>query len=149
MTDVFDPATRSRIMAGVRQRDTKPEMVVRRIVHGMGYRYRLHVSTLPGRPDIVFPRLGKVIQVNGCLWHGHPGCQRAKLPQANAEFWRAKIETNARRDQATSAHLTELGWEVLAVWECETKDTTSLKRLLQDFLGSDSPAPSQQSSDRR
>ena len=134
-----DPA-RSAQMARVRGKDTKPEMVVRRLVHAMGYRYRLHRKDLPGKPDLVFPRLRKIIQVHGCFWHQHPdpACRRARIPKSRREFWVPKLEGNARRDIENERALRELGWDVLVVWECETTPSRreELAGKLEEFLGS-------------
>lgn len=106
-------------MAAVKSKDTTPEMVVRRLVHGLGYRYRLHVAALPGAPDLVFPRLRKIIIVNGCFWHMH-GCGRCRIPATRRGYWLAKLRRNALRDGQTRRALRRLGWEVLVVWECQT-----------------------------
>lgn len=115
-----DPA-RSRQMALIRGKDTMPEMLVRRLVHGMGYRYRLHRRDLPGKPDIALGRLKKAIEIRGCFWHRHPDpkCTRARLPKTRRDYWLPKLENNARRDAVNEAALRELGWDVLVVWECE------------------------------
>lgn len=117
--DITSPEKRSRMMAGIKGKNTKPELVVRRLVHGMGFRYRLHRKDLPGSPDLVFSRLKKVICVHGCFWHRHPGCRFAYTPKSNAEFWLNKLEGNIRRDAQVLAALDALGWKVLVVWECE------------------------------
>lgn len=134
-----DPA-RSAQMARVRGKDTKPEMVVRRLVHAMGYRYRLHRKDLPGKPDLVFPGLRKIIQVNGCFWHQHPdpACRRARIPKTRREFWVPKLEGNARRDIENERALRKLGWDVLVVWECETIPSRreELAGKLEEFLES-------------
>lgn len=116
--------------------DTKPELVVRKLLHSMGYRYRLHVRTLPGKPDIVLPRHKKIIFVHGCFWHGHSDCPRAKRPSSNIEFWNSKIENNIRRDRKNLTALAELGWKTLVVWSCDIKDVKFLDRKLRNFLGS-------------
>lgn len=121
-------------MARVRQRDTRPEMIVRRILHRAGYRYRLHAGDLPGRPDIVFRRLRKVIFVHGCFWHRHEGCRRATTPKARRTFWQNKFDENRRRDAASVSALKQQGWEVTIVWECETDDPHALKARLASFL---------------
>lgn len=123
----------SRITGG----NTKPEMTVRRILHGMGFRFRLHVRQLPGNPDIVLPRHKKIIFVNGCFWHGHKDCPRAKLPSSNLEFWSVKIAANIERDNRSIEALEEIGWKTLTVWECETKKTELLIERLQRFLKAD------------
>lgn len=134
MPDVFSEEKRRWIMSRVSQKDTKPEMTVRRAIHRMGFRYRLHVRKLPGTPDIVLPRHRKVVLVHGCFWHGHPGCKRASLPTTNPEFWRSKIERNMARDEAAVAELESQGWRVLVVWQCETRGE-SLETVLVNFLG--------------
>ena len=136
----LDPLTvreRSERMSRIRSKDTKPEMRVRRLVHGLGYRYRLHASDLPGRPDLVFrPRL-KVIFVHGCFWHRHEGCSRNRIPKSpeRQDFWRAKLDGNARRDRVNQTALREMGWGVLVIWECETKDVDRLAKEITAFLG--------------
>ncbi len=121
-------------MQKVRRRDTVPEMRVRRILHGLGYRYRLHRKDLPGTPDIVLPRQMKIILVHGCFWHGHKQCKRARLPIKNADTWRAKIDGNKARDKKSAAALRALGWTVLIVWECEVRDLLHLTNRLGHFL---------------
>lgn len=132
--DIVSPEERSRMMAGIKGKDTKPELVVRKLVHGMGFRYRLHRKDLPGSPDLVFPRLKKVIFVHGCFWHRHPGCRFAYTPKSNTRFWQDKLEGNVRRDALASAALDALGWEVLIVWECEVSDLSALTRKVNLFL---------------
>lgn len=112
---------RSAVMASIRSFDTKPEMLVRRTLHGLGYRYVLHDKRLPGRPDLTFPSRRAVIFVNGCFWHRHPGCRRATTPKTRAAFWRSKFDRNARRDRDNAAALAALHWSVLVVWECELR----------------------------
>lgn len=135
MADTFTPAERSRIMAAVKSKDTSPEMIVRRIVHRLGYRYRLHVGALPGTPDLVLPRLRKIVIVNGCFWHRHT-CGACRMPASRRAFWVQKIDRNARRDQRTRRKLRRLGWRVLTVWECQTKvlRRSQLERRLREFL---------------
>ena len=118
--DVVDAATRSRMMAGIRGRDTKPELVVRRGLHALGFRYRLHDRRLPGKPDMVLPRWRAVIQINGCFWHGHD-CTLFRWPGTRVAFWRAKIGRNVERDREVDAALDRAGWRVLTVWECALK----------------------------
>lgn len=136
MVDVVDKATRSRMMSGIRSRDTKPELVVRRALHGMGYRYRLHAKELPGRPDIVFRRRQLAIFVQGCFWHRHPdpGCRLARLPKSRLDFWLPKLEGNRRRDVANVERLESAGWRVLLVWECQLKDREQLGNTLRRFV---------------
>lgn len=121
-------------MSAVSGGDTKPELIVRRLVHGMGFRYRLHVAGLPGKPDMVLARHRKVIFIHGCFWHGHEGCKRAARPASNVEFWNAKIDKNLERDRRNLAELKRLGWKILVVWECETKNIAKLSEILSNFL---------------
>lgn len=123
MADVVDAATRSRMMAGIRSKDTKPEIVVRRYLHAKGLRFRLHVKSLPGRPDLVFPRFRTVVFVHGCFWHQHPGCQYATRPASRADYWANKLSENVARDEYQIAVLKGLGWRVLTIWECQLSDT--------------------------
>lgn len=132
--DVFEPAKRSEIMRRVRSKDTRPEMVVRSAAHRLGYRFRLHRRDLPGTPDLVFPRLRKVIFVHGCFWHGHMGCSRATLPKSNAEAWKKKIEGNCQRDRRAIEALRCDGWDVLVVWQCSVRNSEGLEQLLREFL---------------
>ncbi|WP_223909448.1 very short patch repair endonuclease [Rhodoferax lithotrophicus] len=134
--DIVSPEVRSRMMAGIKGKNTKPEMVVRKLVHGMGFRYRLHRKDLPGSPDIVFPRLRKVIFVHGCFWHQHPGCRLAYTPKSNTQFWLDKLEANTRRDTLALMALDAMGWEILVVWECEVSNLSSLALQLNSFLAS-------------
>ncbi|MEM9630378.1 MAG: very short patch repair endonuclease [Pseudomonadota bacterium] len=124
---------RSKIMSRVRTKDTAPELIVRRTLHAMGYRYRLHVKTLPGTPDIVFRMRKKAIFVHGCFWHGHD-CRRGQSPKTNEEFWHSKIAKNRARDNQACRALEEQGWQVLIVWQCEIKDLAILQDRLQKFL---------------
>lgn len=137
MADTLTKKERSARMAAVRHRDTTPELVVRRMVHGMGYRYRLHGRSLPGRPDLVFRKRRKVIQVHGCFWHRHasPSCKLARLPKSRLEFWLPKLEGNRQRDLANETKLTALGWGYLTIWECELKSPASLRKRIRAFLG--------------
>jgi DNA mismatch endonuclease, patch repair protein len=129
----IDPM-RSVLMGRVRGRDSKPEMVVRRLVHAEGYRFRLHRRDLPGTPDLVLPRLRKVIFVHGCFWHRHPACRRTTSPKTRAEFWATKFKLNIERDARKECELKALGWEVLIVWECETFNAAALASRLAVFL---------------
>ena len=126
-------ASRSYLMSRVKGRDTKPEMVVRRLLHGMGYRFRLQAKELPGRPDIVFRPRRKAIFVHGCFWHRH-GCRKTTTPKSNIAFWEAKFARNVERDAKTLADLERSGWDVLVVWECETRDRDGLANRLLDFM---------------
>lgn len=134
MTDVCTVERRSQIMSHIRSKDTGPEMVVRRLVFGMGYRYRLHVAKLPGKPDIVMAGRRKVIDVRGCFWHGHLGCQDGRIPKSRVEYWAEKIGKNAERDARNLEWLQREGWKVLVVWECELKDVETLRERLRAFI---------------
>ncbi|MBX9825799.1 MAG: DNA mismatch endonuclease Vsr [Xanthobacteraceae bacterium] len=123
-------------MRRIRKTNTRPEMIVRSLVHSMGYRYRLHQSRLPGSPDMVLARHRKVILVHGCFWHRHDCADGRKLPRSKPEYWGPKLERNRRRDEASVALLHELGWGVLVVWECETMDNRKLSKTLARFLRS-------------
>jgi DNA mismatch endonuclease, patch repair protein len=134
MTDVHTREQRSRNMAAIRGKNTKPEMVVRKIVHRFGYRYRLHRRELPGTPDLVFTRLRKIINVHGCFWHMHK-CRYGRVtPKTNADFWQTKRKGNVARDTNARRRLRADGWQILTVWECETKDAQALRSRLQTFL---------------
>ena len=132
-------AARRRIMSAVRGKDTKPEMIVRRILHGLGYRYRLHRSDVPGRPDVVFGSRRKAIFVHGCFWHRHAGCRKATTPKTRADFWTAKFARNVERDLEVQDRLRTAGWNVLTVWECETRSKDLLTERLCAFLDDGSP----------
>lgn len=137
MPDRFTPQERSRIMSLVKGRDTKPEKIVRSLLHMMGYRFRLHRNDLPGKPDIVLPKRRKAIFVHGCFWHGHAGCRRAARPKSNADFWDKKIDANMARDKKTQAELKNSGWDFLVIWQCEMKDLEKLQVNLKQFLESE------------
>jgi len=134
-TDPLSPKERSERMARIRARDTKPEMVVRRLVHRLGYRYRLHSPTLPGKPDLAFPSRRKVILVHGCFWHLHENCRQYRMPRTRLDFWGPKLETNRKRDKQVRQELQEAGWDVMVVWECELRDREGLAKSIQGFLG--------------
>lgn len=121
-------------MRRIRKKNSKPELIVRRIVHGMGFRYRLHGTKLPGTPDIVLPRHRKVILVHGCFWHRHDCPDGTKLPRSKPEYWGPKLERNRRRDAVNVGRLRKMGWDVLVVWECEMSDEQELARRLMRFL---------------
>lgn len=133
--DNVSPEERSRRMRLVRGKDTKPELEVRKLVFGMGYRYRLHAKKLPGSPDLVFAGRRKVVFVHGCFWHGHEGCKGGRLPKSNLDFWGAKLERNKARDAENQQAIRELGWDSLVVWQCELKDAEALAAKLRGFLG--------------
>ena len=125
------PLSRSEIMARIRPRDSEPELVVRRTLHALGLRFRLHVRRLPGTPDVVLPRHRTVVLVHGCFWHRHAGCPYSTVPKTNADFWQEKFARNVERDRTVAAELKGLGWRVLVVWECETRDPAALRRRLR------------------
>lgn len=125
---------RSRLMARVRQHDTKPEMAVRQAAHALGFRFRLHRRDLPGRPDLVFPKLRKALFVHGCFWHSHPGCKAATIPKTRTDYWDAKLADNRARDRRVEGALTAAGWQVGIFWECETRKRDALERRLVEFL---------------
>ena len=135
MPDSYSAEVRSRVMASVRSKDTRPEMAVRRELHRLGYRYRLHRPDLPGKPDLAFAARRKALFVNGCFWHLHPGCPRARIPQNNRGYWTAKLERNRIRDSASVEALQGRGWETMTVWECELRDLESAVMRIVSFLG--------------
>ena len=122
MADTVSPDVRSRMMAGIRGKDTRPEMVLRREVHGRGFRYRLHDRRLPGTPDLVFKRYNAVCFVHGCFWHRHAGCRYATTPATRTDFWQAKFDANVTRDRRDCRALLDAGWRVATVWECALKN---------------------------
>lgn len=132
--DRLPPQVRSANMREIRGEDTAPELAVRRIAHGMGFRYRLHVAGLPGKPDLVFARLRKIVEVRGCFWHQHPGCIDSHIPKSRVDYWGPKLTRNVRRDGRNQRLLQALGWSVLTVWECQTKHAGPLARKLARFL---------------
>lgn len=132
MADIVDRETRSRMMAGIRGKDTRPEMLIRRGLHRLGFRYRLHDGRLPGKPDLVFPKWNAVILVHGCFWHGHD-CPLFKWPSTRQDFWRAKISRNREKDAETVAALLARGWRVLVIWECAMKGRG--KQPLENVIG--------------
>jgi DNA mismatch endonuclease (patch repair protein) len=125
---------RRRIMSAIGQRDTKPEMLVRRLLHSMNYRYRLHRTDLPGRPDIVFGGRRKAIFVHGCFWHRHLHCSKATSPKSRADFWTQKFDRNVERDQQVERRLADMGWQSLVVWECEMRTPDALSLKLRAYL---------------
>src|SRR5688572_29685796 len=134
MADVHTPEQRSRNMAAIRGRDTKPEIVVRRIAHRLGYRFRLHRRDLPGCPDLVFPRLRKVILVHGCYWHVH-ACHFGRVtPKTNAQFWHTKRTANVERDKRNARALRRSGWQILTIWECQLRDENRIANQISAFL---------------
>jgi DNA mismatch endonuclease (patch repair protein) len=132
--DTLTSADRSERMSRVRSKDTKPEMRVRRLVHRMGYRYRLHVGSLPGNPDLVFPSRSKIIFVHGCFWHRHGTCRNTRWPKSKLGFWKPKLEENHRRDKAKQKALRKLGWSLLIIWECKLGDEEMLAAKIRKFM---------------
>ena len=134
MVDNRSIESRSRLMSRIGSKHTRPELVVRSLLHRLGYRFRLHRKDLPGKPDIVFIGRKKAIFVHGCFWHGH-GCKIGKLPKSKLEFWRPKIERNRQRDSEKRSELEQIGWNVEELWQCELKDSQALEQRLRLFLG--------------
>lgn len=157
MVDIVDRKTRSRMMAAVRSKNTKPELAVRRRLHQLGLRFRLHSKTLPGSPDLSFPKYGTAVFVHGCFWHRHQGCKDASRPKSNSRFWENKLLANVRRDKKQRRALQSLGWKVLTIWECEISEralariarevrrgakSQTLRRRQPDDLGTEPAGPS-------
>jgi DNA mismatch endonuclease, patch repair protein len=132
--DIVSPDQRSRMMARIKGKSTKPELVVRQMAHRLGYRFRLHQRNLPGSPDLVFPRLKLAIFVNGCFWHRHVNCKHAYDPKTNVEFWTRKFRNNVLRDKKMKEELEKMGWRVAIIWECKTADAVALRRALSAIL---------------
>ncbi|MER9695096.1 very short patch repair endonuclease [Mesorhizobium sp. M0179] len=135
--DRISPDRRSANMSRIRHKDTTPELVVRRIVHRLGYRYRLHRNDLPGKPDIAFGPRKKLIFVHGCFWHQHSDCRAGRIPSANAGYWRAKLERNVQRDADNLRVLQAAGWEILILWECQVAELAAVEERLVAFLSMD------------
>ena len=136
--DTLTREERSERMSRVRSTNTKPEMMVRRLVHSLGYRYRLHDAKLPGKPDLVFASRKKVIFVHGCFWHRHPRCKNTRWPKSRLDFWKPKLEGNRKRDLCHQRKLRRSGWRYLIVWECQTANMERLEERLVEFLEDDS-----------
>lgn len=132
MADVHDKETRSYNMSKIRGKDTKPEMIVRKFLHSMGFRYRLHDKKLPGKPDIVLPKYKTVINIHGCFWHGHEGCKYFVIPKTRTEWWMEKIMNTKNKDLANYQKLNEEGWKIIVIWECELK--TKLEDTLNNLI---------------
>jgi len=128
--DILSKEKRSWNMSRIKSRDTKPELIVRSLLHRLGYRFRLHSSKLPGRPDIVLKKYGTVIFVHGCFWHRHEGCPKAYSPKSRVTFWQGKFEENVKRDRRKITELKNLGWKVMTIWECQTGDVDYLASLI-------------------
>lgn len=136
MTDIVDSTTRSKMMSGIRGKDTTPELVVRRYLHAMGYRFRLHGKDLPGSPDLVLKKHRLVIFVHGCFWHRHACCFYATTPATRKEFWQTKLNRNVERDEEQRRRLTELGWRVMVIWECGIRHSPNTMKQVADFISS-------------
>lgn len=136
MTDIKTPEQRSRNMAAIKGKDTKPEMIVRKYLFSRGMRFRVQVRKLPGTPDIVLPKYKTVVFVNGCFWHGHEGCKYFRLPKSNVEFWKEKIERNIERDKESMRALLDLGWRVIRVWECQLRSKVTREDTLNKIYKS-------------
>lgn len=140
MVDVVSPASRSRMMAGIKGKNSQPELLVRRLLFALGYRFRLHRRDLPGTPDIVMPRRKVAIFVHGCFWHLHQGCRYAKMPATRVDFWKVKLEANVERDHLAVEKLQALGWRVLCIWECSTREAdaaASLQGVMRAWIEGD------------
>ena len=134
MTDTLSAERRSENMRRIRSKDTSPELIIRRLIYGMGFRYRLHVANLPGKPDLVFHRLKKIVEVRGCFWHQHGGCSYSRIPKSRIDYWTPKLSGNVKRDREHEQQLTALGWQVLTIWECELKSSTQFTKRIRRFL---------------
>lgn len=134
------PEARRRVMSSIRGSNTKPELVVRRLLHSLGYRYRIHLRGPGGRPDIAFPRRKKAIFVHGCFWHGHE-CRAGRVPATRSDYWHEKLQANKDRDARYLRALSDAGWDSLVVWECEVKNTDALETKLRGFLGERRSSP--------
>ena len=135
MSDHLTPAQRSAHMARIKRSNTKPELIIRRLLHRLGYRFRIQWKAAPGRPDVAFPGRKKLVLVHGCFWHQHKGCRLAHVPETRRAFWQEKFDRNRARDARDLARANAEGWDVLTVWECETKDSNELEERLRGFLG--------------
>lgn len=129
MTDVLSKEQRHKCMSHIRDKNTRPEMLVRKYLFSLGFRYRINVNTLPGTPDLVLRKYNVAIFINGCFWHGHVGCKYANLPKTNQLFWKQKIETNKKRDIEKQCQLRNLGWNIIQIWECELKPKSRIQTL--------------------
>ena len=138
--DIMTPEQRHRVMVANKSKDTKPEVAVRRLLHALGYRFRIHRKDLPGKPDIVLPKHRTVIFVHGCFWHHHEGCKAASTPSSNIDFWQTKFRRNRERDAQVKAQLESMGWKVIVIWECEVKRILSERAIPGLRAGSDVPA---------
>jgi DNA mismatch endonuclease (patch repair protein) len=134
MTDVFSIEKRSKIMSSIKSYDTQPELMIRSLIHRMGYRFRLRNVWLPGSPDIVLPRHKKVIFIHGCFWHGHQKCKKSKRPNTNKDFWKHKLDNNVDRDKRQQRELNKLGWHYLVVWQCQISKPETVRKRIKRFI---------------
>jgi len=134
-TKLKTTATRSAIMRAVRSKNTGPELVLRRLLSEMGYRYRLHNSFLPGKPDVSFGRRKKVIFLHGCFWHQHAGCEKSGVPKSNLSYWKPKLRRNVERDRQVRRALRKLGWRLMVIWQCSLRNESAIRYRLRQFLG--------------
>ena len=135
MTDIWNKEKRSHVMSRIRSIDTTPELLVRSLLHRMGYRFRLHKKDLPGKPDIVLPKYSSVAFVHGCFWHQHPGCIEGRIPDTRVEYWKEKLNSNINRDKKVRKELKYRGWRTIVIWECEIeKNPSKVKKKLKRFL---------------
>ena len=146
MADCYDEQTRHRVMQSIHSRDTAPEMRVRSILHRNGYRYRVHMKALPGKPDIVLTRQRTAILVNGCFWHQHPGCKHSGVPKSNSEFWDKKLRENVTRDERVIRQLKASGWRVLVIWECQITRKKLAPTFVEELLRENDLLPMNRSS---
>lgn len=135
MADIVSPSVRSRMMSGIKGKNSMPEMLVRRLLFAAGFRFRLHRSDLPGTPDIVMPGRKVAIFIHGCFWHAHQRCKYAKIPASRRDFWIAKLQANVNRDQRATEQLVAMGWRVMCVWECATRNRETVKSLSERLVG--------------
>lgn len=135
MVDKLTPRERSAHMARIKRANTQPELIVRRLLHRLGYRFRIQLKGVPGRPDIAFPRRRKAIFVHGCFWHAHENCPSSRIPKTRTEFWQKKFDRNRERDRRLELAAREAGWDCLTIWECELRDQDEVVRRLKDCLG--------------
>lgn len=134
MVDTVSRGKRTEIMSSVKQRHTKPELIVRKLLHKLGYRFRLHSKNLPGTPDIVLPRYKSAIFVHGCFWHQHVDCPKSRRPSTNTDYWERKLDENIERDRRKESELVNKGWKVLTIWQCQLKDMSKLEINLKRIL---------------
>lgn len=135
MADIVSPSVRSRMMSGIKGKNSMPEMLVRRLLFAAGFRFRLHRSDLPGTPDIVMPGRKVAIFIHGCFWHAHQRCKYAKIPASRRDFWIAKLQVNVNRDQRATKQLVAMGWRVMCVWECATRNRETVNSLSEHLVG--------------